>query len=88
LHFLDCNEDVVEKEEPKIQKPAVSVTSASKENPTAEPCKEVSVVKLKKTTAKGKPKPQKKQTSHPDLSLEQHQTFDSFADISSSCCFS
>jgi hypothetical protein len=60
LHFLESSEDAVEKEEPKIQKHVVSVTSASKENPTAKPCKEVSVVKLKKTTVDGKPKPRKK----------------------------
>jgi hypothetical protein len=85
---LSLSDDVVE-EEPKTQKLAISVTLASKENPTIEPSKEVSMVNPpKKTTTEAKSKRQKKQTSRPELSLEQHQTSSSLVDVSASHCFS
>jgi hypothetical protein len=64
------------------------VTLASKENPAKDSIKEALVWKPpKKATAEAKTKRQKRQTSHAELSLEQHQTPPSLSDISSLLSF-
>jgi hypothetical protein len=64
------------------------MTLASQENPATQPTKEASAMKPpKKASAEAKAKRQKKQTSCPELSLEQHQTSPSLSDVSVLHCF-